>query len=153
MLDCLIYTPSPWPSPQGEGNKGSCAPSHHTVGHRVAGAQRSDPKTGDPDDYPYGHGPQGDVIRIYNFVRLVRDDPDEPEQPVVRVSWERAQAFCDWLTKQTGRRYALPTEAQWEYTCRAGAGNGGLVRAAARLVRARSPDRCANGHRLRFLMR
>lgn len=38
-----------------------------------AGAQRSDPKTGNPDDYPYGNGPQGDVIRIYNFVRLVRD--------------------------------------------------------------------------------
>jgi hypothetical protein len=37
-----------------------------------AGAQRSDPKTGDPDDYPYGHGPQGDVIRIYNYVRCVR---------------------------------------------------------------------------------
>ncbi len=38
-----------------------------------AGAQRSDPKTGNPDDYPYGHGPQGDVIYIYNYVRLVRD--------------------------------------------------------------------------------
>lgn len=38
-----------------------------------AGAQRSDPKTGDPDNYPYGHGPQGDVIRIYNYVRLVRN--------------------------------------------------------------------------------
>jgi len=38
-----------------------------------AGAQRSDPKTGDPGEYPFGHGPQGDVIRIYNFVRLVRD--------------------------------------------------------------------------------
>ena len=38
-----------------------------------AGAQRSDPKSGDPEDYPYGHGPQGDVIRIYNYVRLVRD--------------------------------------------------------------------------------
>ena len=37
-----------------------------------AGAQRSDPKTGSPDDYPHGHGPQGDVIRIYNYVRLVR---------------------------------------------------------------------------------
>lgn len=41
-----------------------------------AGAQRSDPKTGNPDDYPEGFGPQGDVIRIYNYVRLVRDaDP------------------------------------------------------------------------------
>ncbi len=38
-----------------------------------AGAQRSDPKAGDPDDYPQGRGPQGDVIRIYNAVRLVRD--------------------------------------------------------------------------------
>ena len=38
-----------------------------------AGAQRSDPKSGDPADYPTGHGPQGDAIRIYNYVRLVRD--------------------------------------------------------------------------------
>lgn len=37
-----------------------------------AGAQRSDPKVGDPNDYPYGRGPQGDVIRIYNYVRCVR---------------------------------------------------------------------------------
>ncbi|MCB2155050.1 DUF1566 domain-containing protein [bacterium] len=44
-----------------------------------AGAQRSDPKTGDPADYPYGFGPQGDVIRIYNFVRPVRD----AEVPVI----------------------------------------------------------------------
>jgi len=38
-----------------------------------AGSQRSDPKFGDPNDYPNGHGPQGDVVRIYNYVRLVRD--------------------------------------------------------------------------------
>ncbi len=38
-----------------------------------AGAQRSDPKIGDPSDYPTGYGPQGDAIRIYNYVRLVRD--------------------------------------------------------------------------------
>ncbi len=37
-----------------------------------AGAQRSDPKVGDPADYPYGRGPQGDVIRIYNYARCVR---------------------------------------------------------------------------------
>jgi hypothetical protein len=37
-----------------------------------AGAQRSDPKTGNPDDFPQGRGPQGDVIRIYHYVRLVR---------------------------------------------------------------------------------
>ncbi len=38
-----------------------------------AGAQRSDPKTGNPADYPKGHGPQGDVIRINNYARLVRE--------------------------------------------------------------------------------
>lgn len=37
-----------------------------------AGCQRSDPKIGDPADYPEGNGPQGDAIRIYNYVRLVR---------------------------------------------------------------------------------
>jgi hypothetical protein len=37
-----------------------------------AGAQRSDPKTGDPADYAGGRGPQGDEVRIYNYVRLVR---------------------------------------------------------------------------------
>lgn len=41
-----------------------------------AGAQRSDPKNGDPADYPRGRGPQGDVIRINNFVRPVRDAAD-----------------------------------------------------------------------------
>ena len=37
-----------------------------------AGSQRSDPKAGDPAQFPRGRGPQGDVIRIYNFVRCVR---------------------------------------------------------------------------------
>lgn len=37
-----------------------------------AGAQRSDPKAGSPASYPHGHGPQGDVVRVRNFVRLVR---------------------------------------------------------------------------------
>ncbi|MFC1916341.1 DUF1566 domain-containing protein [Chloroflexota bacterium] len=36
------------------------------------GAQRSDPKSGNPNDYPTGRGPQGDAIRIYNYVRCVR---------------------------------------------------------------------------------
>jgi hypothetical protein len=38
-----------------------------------AGAQRSDPKSGDPAQFPYGRGPQGDVIRIFNYVRCVRN--------------------------------------------------------------------------------
>ncbi len=41
-------------------------------------------------------------------------------RPVDRVSWDDARAFCQRLAKQTGRGYRLPSEAEWEYACRAG---------------------------------
>jgi formylglycine-generating enzyme required for sulfatase activity len=40
--------------------------------------------------------------------------------PVDEVDWRRAVEFCERLSRKTGRRYRLPTEAEWEYACRAG---------------------------------
>jgi formylglycine-generating enzyme required for sulfatase activity len=42
------------------------------------------------------------------------------QRPVVNVSWHDAMAFCQRLRLRTGKNYTLPSEAQWEYACRAG---------------------------------
>ena len=44
--------------------------------------------------------------------------PDRLDHPVVCVSWYDALAYCAWLSAQTGRRYTLPSEAEWEKACR-----------------------------------
>ena len=70
----------PPPSGLGPGGASPSGPPAGTSGSggtwmdvHGAGAQRSDPKVGDPSQFPYGRGPQGDAIRIYNYIRLVRD--------------------------------------------------------------------------------
>jgi len=44
----------------------------------------------------------------------------EENHPVVHVSWNDAVEYCRWLSEKTGKSYRLPTEAEWEYACRAG---------------------------------
>ena len=45
---------------------------------------------------------------------------NNPKNPVETVSWDDAQAFCQKLSAKTGKKYRLPSEAEWEYACRAG---------------------------------
>ncbi|RKY47476.1 MAG: hypothetical protein DRP88_04385 [Candidatus Neomarinimicrobiota bacterium] len=77
-----------------------------------AGCQRSDPKQGDPLDWPYGRGPQGDVIRIYNYVRLVRDinpstSTGHGEESIQR-KFELGQNYPNPFNSSTTIMFSLP---------------------------------------------
>ncbi|MFK7860879.1 MAG: SUMF1/EgtB/PvdO family nonheme iron enzyme [Granulosicoccus sp.] len=51
---------------------------------------------------------------------LVSDKFGRDKQPVINVTWHDAIAYCQWLSDMTGKDYDLPSEARWEYACRAG---------------------------------
>jgi formylglycine-generating enzyme required for sulfatase activity len=53
-------------------------------------------------------------------VHLLEGESNTDQRPVEQVSWEDAMEFCHRLSLRTGRTYTLPSEAQWEYACRAG---------------------------------
>lgn len=55
-----------------------------------------------------------------NSVRQDGKPMDTKDFPVERVSWNDAQVFCETFSEQAGATFTLPTEAQWEYACRAG---------------------------------
>jgi len=60
-------------------------------------------------------------ISVYNKDQSSRGQAANGEQqPVIRVTWQNAMAFCEWLSRHSGQKFTLPTEAQWEWACRAG---------------------------------
>jgi formylglycine-generating enzyme required for sulfatase activity len=63
------------------------------------------------------------VAQLAQVNRELEQDPSNfkgDNRPVEQVSWEDAVEFCDRLSQYTGRTYRLPSEAEWEYACRAG---------------------------------
>jgi formylglycine-generating enzyme required for sulfatase activity len=67
-----------------------------------------------PSRFQAGYGDKG------GSARLLAGELNTDQRPVEYVSWFDAIEFCSRLSQRTGRHYSLPSEAQWEYACRAG---------------------------------
>lgn len=63
-----------------------------------------------------GNRPEG----LSDFSQSLSGEQISDQLPVENVGWEEAMEFCNRISQRTGRCYTLPSEAQWEYACRAG---------------------------------
>jgi len=73
--------------------------------------------------YPITQAQWGAVAQLPQINRTLEPNPSEfpgANRPVERVSWHDAVEFCERLTEYTKIQYRLPSEAEWEYACRAG---------------------------------
>lgn len=69
------------------------------------------------------------------------------DHPVVDVTWDDAVAFCNWLSKETGQHYGLPSETQWEYAARGGQDSEGFPYAGSRRLK-EIAWYCKNSHNI-----
>ena len=73
--------------------------------------------------YPITQAQWRFVAGLEQINRELKPDPSRfkgDDRPVEKVSWYEVVEFCDRLSNHTGKDYRLPTEAEWEYACRAG---------------------------------
>jgi len=113
-----------------EGRKGDEGPQHRvTVGPFWIGKTEVSWKEYEAFMEAVPQTPKGDPGAPYEVDAITGPTPPYVDpyrgfggglRPAVGIGWYGAMVYCKWLTKATGKLYRLPTEAEWEYACRAG---------------------------------